>query len=194
MNPVEEFLELQKQAGFLDGAKDVLSSFGRGVSGARSGSSASQHIGNLAHTMGRQVPTALTAMGLTAVGMGATKGITALARKFSKQRDYKAMMQNNPDLRERDAGHVHMVYNSLHRMAPTMAGDPLVAGSFVRDILQLSPETGPAIPPNTVKLLAESQRSLSQARSGDLGPLSQAFVGGRGFAAVPQQVPAGSTP
>lgn len=154
-NPVEEFL---KTAGFWDNFKAGISGGGaKGISGA----------------MGAQVPTALAAAAVTGAAAGVAKGFEAVRERINKARDYKAMLQATPDLRRFDASHTQMMYNSLRTLAPTLARDPLVAGSFVRDAMHLSPEHGPAIPPQTAKLLAETQAKLN--RPGILGQMTEAM-------------------
>lgn len=138
-NPVSEFL---KEAGFWDNLK-------AGWRGAKAG--------GLGGAIGEKMPAALVAGGIAGVGLGLSKGFDFIMDRVTKARDYKAMIQSTPDLHHFDASHTQMMYNSLRSLAPTLAKDPLVAGSFVRDMLRLSPEHGPAIPPATAKMLVDAQ-------------------------------------
>lgn len=164
MNPVEEFLQI-KEAGFLGNlAQGFVGDAGKSVG----------------HTFGRTAREGLigaaVSTGIAAAGVGATKGVRYIQDRFGKQRDYKNMMEANPSLGDLPSTQVQMVYNSLRTMAPTMAKDPLVAGSFVRRTMELSGDT-PAIDPMTAKLLSETQRNISQARK-SRGPISEAFMPG----------------
>ena len=143
-NPVDEFL---KEAGWLDGMKRAL---------------------------GEAIPGAVAAAGLAVMGTAASKGYGMVKERFTKVRDYSNMLKANPMLRRQDAGSVQMVYNSLRKTAPSLAADPLIAGSFVRNTLELSPESGPGIPLQSAKLLAETQRNITQSKSGR-GSISEAF-------------------
>ena len=144
MNPVDDFL---KTAGWWDTLKGGF---------------------------GQALPGAVIGAGLAAGGQLASAGFGLAKDKLTKPRDYKAMLEATPSLNKFDAGQVQMVFNSLRSHAPTMSKDPLIAGSFIRRTLELSPETGPFIDPATVKMLAETQRNVATARS-DRGPIVEAF-------------------
>lgn len=143
-NPVDEFL---KEAGWLD-------TMGRAIKEA--------------------IPGAIAAAGVTALGTGVAKGYGMVKERFTKVRDYSNMLKSNPQLRQHDASSVQMVYNSLRKTAPTLAADPLIAGSFVRNTLEMSPESGPGIPLQSAKLLAETQRNITQGKKAR-GAIAEAF-------------------
>jgi hypothetical protein len=137
-NPLEEFLGMQeKQASFW-------SNFGKAVAGGAAA--------------------AVGATGVAAAGMGLSRAFGAAAERADKARDYKAMMAAHPSLRKEPAGQVQMVYNSLRNMAPDMANDPLVAGSFVRNTMSMAGPEGPDVAPSTAKMLADTQKSISTHR------------------------------
>jgi hypothetical protein len=182
-NPVEEFLqEKEKQAGFWNS----LGKAWQGVSSAFKGGLAQEALQEGQKlTMGQAVargagqallPAAITA-GAAAIATGASKGVGAIQERFGKARDYKAMLQVHPSLQDRDPGQTQLYYNSLRKMAPSLAKDPLVAGSFVRNMMELQPEGGPAVPLQTAKLLTDAQKSVSQAR--ESRPIAEAFMTGR---------------
>lgn len=181
MNPVEDFL---KQAGFMD----ILRGIGRGISTSLEPLAhdaqmlGSERAGRL---MGQVGAPALTAAGLAAFSQGASKGLGALSNKFTKARDYKAMIRANPSLNQADASTTQMYFNSLRHVSPSLSKDPLVAGSFVRNMLEMQPESGAAIPIATTKLLAEAQKNISSAR--DNHPIAEAFAGGRPMFLQPEQ-------
>ena len=79
-------------------------------------------------------------------------------------------MRENPDLTKEPAKDVKMIYSTLHRFAPRLARDPLVAGSFLKRSLQFRTE---GIQPNDIKTLAEIGRNMAQAKKESI--LSKAF-------------------
>ena len=108
----------------------------------------------------------LAAGGAIIAGTGAAvgAGIGAIKSRFAAQRNYRDMLLANPHLREHDAATVQAAYRSLRKMSPTMSSDPIIAGSFVRSMIELSPSTGLAVPPATAKMLAETEEAVSKAR------------------------------
>lgn len=160
-NPVEEFLLIKeakdKEAGWLDSVGKAFSALGKRVA--------------------EQVPGALASAGVTAAGVGALAGGKALYSRLTKQRDYQAMMSATPSLRKRPADQVQMMYNSLRNVAPTLAKDPLVAGSFIDNSMELSGDRA-MIAPQSAKLLADTQKSITQGRgapSAILGALGRPY-------------------
>ena len=165
-NPVDELFahpEMEKRAapgaapGKMRKAWDTFSgsTFGKGMIGA-------------------------TSMGAAALAMSTTDQIVssafqALKGRFTKQRDYKNMLEANPTLAQEDARQVQMVFNSLRTLSPTMAADPLISGSFIRNTLEMSPETGTAIAPQTAKMLAETERNVAQSGPSK-SPMREAWV------------------
>jgi hypothetical protein len=162
MNPVHEFLMLrEKTAGFL-------SDLGKAVSGSLT----PEHLGPY-------FAPAIASAGVAAAGLGMKAGYDAIRERLTRQRDYKMMLENNPNLRGLDAKHVATVYNSFRRLSPTMARDPLLAGSFVYKTVSLSPESGLSIDPMTAKTIAETQKSIQQAKSSKTS-VYEAMLGGLG--------------
>jgi hypothetical protein len=178
MNPLEEFLQLKKQAGFWS---DLGKAFMGGVKyeTLETGKEVAKHTAPqaIARVLGLGVAPSIAAGGMAGLARGASKGVDALIDRFTKARDYKAMLQAHPTLSEADAGTTQMYYNSLRKLSPSLAKDPLVAGSFVRSMLELQPEAGPHVPIATAKMLADAQKSVSGAR--DERPIAEAFMAGR---------------
>jgi len=80
-------------------------------------------------------------------GMAAMKGINYLgnkAKEFSlslgKAKAYKDMLDNNPQLGEEDidARAVQMHFDTLYRFNPEYAQDPLVAGAYVQNAIEMA--------------------------------------------------------
>jgi hypothetical protein len=63
------------------------------------------------------------------------KAIDAIKKKAHKASSFKTMMNKNPHLSEADPGEVEDAFNTLYRFNPAYAEDPLVAGTFVKNVL-----------------------------------------------------------
>lgn len=117
-NPLDEYLEAYapqtKTANWFPG-RPALQAVGRNVAeGALQGGGA------------------LMAGGLAAGLVGAAG---ATYRAITKKKDFQGMLQANPDLQahhEEDPAHFNRSYDSLRRMAPQFASDPLIAGHYMR--------------------------------------------------------------
>lgn len=182
MNPVEDFLsdlngestdnETEKTAGFLG-------NLWHGLKGGMTREPVTRAMpisGSFGRALGEGLPLAVAGTLMAGGGQAIGKAYGAIKERFTKPRDYAAMLEANPTLRKEPAKKVQMLYNSLRTMAPTMAKDPLIAGSFVRNTLELSPESGPAISPQTVKTLVESQRNIADAKG--TGAMMRAWTSG----------------
>lgn len=117
-NPLNDFLEefgQTKQAGPIrDVVRNVGDSFGKALM-----------VG------------AGTALAATAVG-GAALGASAIHRAATKSRDFRNMMELNPDLRtfhEQDPKMFNQLYTSLHRANHAYASDPIIAGTYMRKMM-----------------------------------------------------------
>ena len=127
MNPVEEYLadkeETEKTAGPLQGFSRYFRSSGLGSDLARM-------------TVGA---------GVLAVPAAASKVYTAI----TKGRDFRAMMQNNQDLHEMQqelgAPRFHALYSSLRSMNPEFSADPIVAGTYMRQMARHPEQAGKTI-------------------------------------------------
>jgi hypothetical protein len=124
--------------------------------------------GRVGQGFAEQGPKALVGAGIAAAGAAFASGGKWIRDRITKARDYRAVIAANPHLKKFDAGQTQMVYNSLRTMSPIMARDPIVAGSFIRQTLELSPDQGPAVSMQTVNLLAKSQQALQEDSPFDL--------------------------
>ena len=125
-------------------------------------------------TLGRKVLT----FGAGAAGIaGGIKGMEALSdatiKPMQKRKAFNDMMDDNPALKKENPKDVKRVFNTLFRFNPKMAGDPLVAGSFMKRTLQFKDE---GIQPVDVKTLTEVARNMSGGKSNSI--LGSAFLGG----------------
>jgi hypothetical protein len=83
----------------------------------------------------------------------------------NKSRAYKEMLEVNPHLQGGDAITVQRYFNTLHRMNPGFAEDPIIAGSFVSNQLGLHTPNRPHAG------MFEAARQLATvSRSGPAGP------------------------
>lgn len=99
------------------------------------------------------------AMGGVALAL-AGDAVDSLRRGITKTRNYKRMLAANPDLRDKPAAEVQAIFSTLHRFNPDFSGDPLVAGSFVRNHADL----GAGIGLESLKSLVDSRKGLNESR------------------------------
>lgn len=105
------------------------------------------------------------ALGLTQRAAGA--GVGAAKGSIQKSVNYKKMIEENPDLREADPNVTQKAFNTLHKFNPDYASDPMVAGTFVKNVVDQE-----RIDIGTVNSLVQARKNLAD-RSGPtdlLGP------------------------
>lgn len=145
-NPVDEYLKscapVEKKAGLMD---TVRGSFGRAFSGPELGTLAWQ-----------------------TAAVGGVSALVGAARKAydaaTKSTDFKSMLDVNPDLVESHAENPKMFnqyYSSLRNLSPAFAADPVVAGSYMRqmtehpynagNVLVNSVGASPKLPPSRLR-------------------------------------------
>ena len=175
MNPVEAFLQ-EKTAGVAgevaEKAPGFLGSLWKGMQFApllknETPEALAQITGSqrFAHGLGGNL-TGAAAIGVAGMTLdsgvrGARKMLSLGVDKVRKPMEYQAMIEAHPELQKEDAGRVQAYYNSLRHMSPHMAADPVIAGSFVRNLLDRGPEGSPAVPMETANMLATIQKSVS---------------------------------
>lgn len=169
-NPVNEFL---KTAGLGGALKRGL--LLEALEGAAKPTSAEK----LVNRAGTMATTGAIGAGLLAgahgVMKGVDKGVHAISSAFSHPAQYEAMMQAHPSLKEEDPNDVAAVYKSVRHLSPTMAADPLVAGSLVRNILANRTEQGIIVPPDTAKLMAEVENKVKSMKGPGINPFAAEF-------------------
>lgn len=114
-NPLEDFLT---EYGPVETKEADLKGFGRQFGGAV--------------TSGLGAATATAALGAGAVG------VKALYDAATSGRDFRAMLSHNEDLRDHhtnDPRRVNQLYSSLRSMNPNFAKDPIVAGTYMRRMI-----------------------------------------------------------
>jgi hypothetical protein len=154
-NPVDEYLEsvegFEKKAGPMDYAGRVMSGM-RGAVGAEQMGELLMHGGIIA-------------------GVGGLMGAARQAyNAATKSRDFKAMLDVYPDLAQHQADNPKMFnqhYSSLRRLNPTFAADPVVAGSYMRQMSEF--------PHNAGNVLVQSVGAAPKLQGGGMKDLSTAL-------------------
>jgi hypothetical protein len=125
MNPIEAYLQ-EKRAGF---GGDFVGGLGRPFGGGA----------GFASTLGSGLSGA-AAMGLAGATIAATgKGVQKLYDAATKSRDFKNMLEANPDLaqmHQEKPKQFNQMYNSLRSFTPEFSRDPVVAGTYVRQMME----------------------------------------------------------
>jgi hypothetical protein len=114
-------------------------------------------------------------LGGTAAGIGA--GVNQLLGAAQKRRDFKEMMELNPDLVEHHQTHPEFFnasYTSIRRVAPQYGEDPVVAGSLMRRMMA-NPEAAGTILTGVVKPPQVRDGEPALGVSGELGPLKYKY-------------------
>ncbi len=144
-NPVDELLEDEKVAGF--------------------GSAASKAWQELpGHMIG-----AVGMAGAAAMAGGVVSAASHLYDAATKSYDYRAMLHHNPDLAEHPSPqHVEMAFTTLRSFAPAFSKDPLVAGTYVRQIAESPANAGGLILP---AMQAQGQRAMGMQDMAQQGAL-----------------------
>lgn len=103
-------------------------------------------------------------LGAMAAGVALNLGgdmAEAVKRGLTKGRDYKNMLEANPDLRGNSKSpFVKRHFNTLHRFNPEYAGDPYVAGSYVRQNMEMATDDLQGI-----HALVKARRDVQGARA-----------------------------
>jgi hypothetical protein len=99
--------------------------------------------------------------GLTA-GSSAVSGLVKHRKDKSLKSDietaYPKMLEEYPKLQEMDRGKVSRHFGVLARYAPSLAADPMVAGSWVQSTTQMG-----YIDTDAIKRLADTQSAIDRA-------------------------------
>ena len=122
-NPIDEYLH-SKEAGFLSGVWGGMKGF--------AGTPVGQHATGAAATLGVLV-----------AGRAALRGMDNVMLAITKKRDFNQMMEHNPDLKEpyqENTKQFLAQFTSLRSMQPRFSKDPIVAGTYMRQ-MSASPAT-----------------------------------------------------
>jgi len=100
--------------------------------------------GIMSHPIASRMLKGMAIGGGSALGVaGVHAGVSALQdlkRDLEKARHYKAMLETNPELKARgvDSKMVQRHFNTLHKFNPEYASDPMVAGTYVSNSLEMA--------------------------------------------------------
>lgn len=152
-NPAEEFLK-EKRAFGMGGAASALKGAGRALA-----------------PLGQSAVGAIGAGAGAAAFMGLVGGAGKLYSAATKSRDFRNMLEANPDLREhqqQDPAGFNRLFTSLRSMAPEFSKEPMVAGHYMRQGME-----GPVEGRGQVSVQAMNARKPLQT-----GPVSEAALQG----------------
>jgi hypothetical protein len=98
-----------------------------------------ENLGNAAARTVEYAPLAMMTAGAGALIGGAVdagrSGVRSLQDTMGKSRAYEAMLEENPQLAKADPNLTEKAFNTLYRFNPSYAKDPLVAGTFVKNVI-----------------------------------------------------------
>lgn len=107
-------------------------------------------------------------LGLAGLAGGAAAGGSALLQHSqNKKRDenisksYTQMFEKTPELKEEDPETVKRQFGVLARYAPSLASDPVVAGSWVRQRTEMG--AGDMVDPKQIDQLTQIQRRIDES-------------------------------
>jgi len=126
MNPLDEFLATKH------GSRIEKTADWQNISNAFRG--AAQDVPNtFAHALIGGAALGVAGGALT----GAAAGVNALWNAATKSRDFRGMLEANPHLKEHhDQKAINRAFTSLRTFAPDLSKDPLVAGSYVSNMME----------------------------------------------------------
>lgn len=116
---------------------------------------------------------AAKAVGMSALGVAGAAGAgiayalagdmyDAAKRGLTKTRNYKNMLEANPDLKQLPAKNVQKAFSVLHRLNPEFSGDPTISGAWVKRQSTFGEDAfGDAA---GLKSLIDSRKSLTDLR------------------------------
>jgi len=120
----------------MDPLTDFLQSYGPAQKTAESG------LGRIAGAFPEQLGQGVATAGAGALIVGAGVAANAIYGAITKSRDFRRMLAFNEDLAQQhkqNPKYINAAFSTLHRVNRQFAGDPMVAGGYIRQITA-SPE------------------------------------------------------
>ena len=154
-NPLNEFLEEYGQP------EKTAFDWGRAASGA-----------------GNAAISGAAVTGMSAVIGGGAVAATKIFNAATKARDFRNMMQYNPDLQEhhdRDPRMFNQMFTSLRSMNPAYSKDPLIAGTYMRQMVD-SPMTAGGKLTETLGTRDKFPSTLGRAAEEGMGTAKGTFI------------------
>lgn len=122
-------------------------------------------FGEFAGGIGKGVVQGLGAAAAAGVVAGGGMAAAKIYNAATKSRDFRNMLEFNPDLaahHENNPRMFNQMYSSLRAMNPSFSRDPLVAGTFMRQMVD-APETAGGKLTEALKSHGEFETPLSKA-------------------------------
>ena len=98
------------------------------------------------HPLGRAALTSagIAAAGAAAKGVGdaASKAFSGLKSDMTWGKDYGALLESNPRLKDMDAPTVQRAFHTVRKLMPDIASDPITAGPVVNQLVSYGGEAG----------------------------------------------------
>ena len=184
-NPLDEYLELTKEAGFMDLARGAWRGFSGGakhvaqeaqgqlpgfLNTAKDMVNPSRMPGlERGYALGEKAQVPAMALGAGSVLAGGAAVVRKIQESIGRRKDFKTMMQTDPELggiQKEQPAFFNQAYNSLRRMNPQFGSDPIVAGSYMRKMMS-NPDAAGLTLAQTVKAPSMPGSTSFQA---DVGP------------------------
>lgn len=102
--------------------------------------------------------TALAAVGASQIQQGIQSAADAVSRSIA----FKRMLNDNPELRKLDGKRTRRYFDTMYRMAPEVAKDPLASGSWVRSVHDFGMDY---VNPQSLQTLASTGDKLRERQS-----------------------------
>jgi hypothetical protein len=146
-NPLEEYLTEKRAAGpkgwaLRDGRlKDFLTGAGEGLMGGHidsHGKLTGGDMRSLGMNVGGKALGGAIGVGAGLIGAGVGVAAQKLYDAATKARDFRMMLEHNPDLEEMQQEKpklFNQAYSTLRTFNPMFAKDPIVAGSYMRNMM-----------------------------------------------------------
>lgn len=120
--------------------------------------------GNLGGALGAAAPWGKAIGGIVATGVATDLAgdlYDAVRRGITKGRNYKKMLEANPELKDeaKENPAVKSSFETLHRFNPEFSADPYIAGQFVNQSVNIGPDLG------GMKDLAQARKNIRDTRS-----------------------------
>jgi hypothetical protein len=99
----------------------------------------------------------------------ATDLYDAAKRGLTKGKNYRAIMQSNPELKGLDKARLTNTYNTIHMYAPEFTADPIMGGSLLKSVY----DAGPGMDHVMVRELIGSRKNLQDTKHNQfrMGPM-----------------------
>jgi hypothetical protein len=109
---------------------------------------------------------AIYGMGLPAIyaaSSSAVKGISNAYNAAMKGHRMNKMMDVYPDLKDEDQNKVRLAFNTINKLNPNFASDPLIAGTWVKRVLDSDVGGGIAVDPHSAGQISKGRDGLDVA-------------------------------